>query len=54
MYEHYIALDWAKSNMTLARMTEKSNKIKVIESPKIQTESDSLNLSTLFWTGFCL
>ena len=33
MYEHYIALDWAKSNMALARMTEKSNKIKVIESP---------------------
>lgn len=33
MYEHYIALDWAKSNMAIARMTEKSNKIKVIESP---------------------
>ena len=33
MYEHYIALDWAKDNMALARITEKSNKVRVIESP---------------------
>ena len=33
MYEHYIALDWAKDNMALAKMTEKSTKIRVIESP---------------------
>ena len=33
MYDHYIALDWAKNNMALARMTKKSNKIKVTESP---------------------
>ena len=32
MYDHYIALDWAKSNMVLARMTGKSNKVKVMES----------------------
>ena len=33
MYEHYIALDWAKSNMALARMTGKSDKVKVMEEP---------------------
>ncbi len=33
MYDHYIALDWAKSNMALARMTRKGSKIKVTESP---------------------
>ena len=33
MYDHYIAIDWAKNNMAIARMTEKSDKIKVIESP---------------------
>ncbi|MCZ0933539.1 MAG: hypothetical protein OXJ52_10395 [Oligoflexia bacterium] len=31
MYDHYIALDWAKSNMALARMTGKSNKMRVME-----------------------
>ena len=31
MYDHYIALDWAKSNMALARMTGKSDKVKVME-----------------------
>lgn len=31
MYDHYVALDWAKSNMALARMTEKSDKVKVME-----------------------
>ena len=33
MYDHYIAIDWAKNNMAIARMTEKSNKTKVQESP---------------------
>lgn len=32
-YDHYIALDWAKSNMAIARMTKKSNKITVIDVP---------------------
>lgn len=31
MYDHYIALDWAKKNMALARMTGKSDKVKVME-----------------------
>lgn len=31
-YDHFIAVDWAKSNMAIARMTEKSGKIKVTES----------------------
>ena len=31
MYEHYIVLDWAKSNMALARKTGKSDKVKVME-----------------------
>ena len=39
MYDHYVALDWAKSNMALARMTRKSSKVKVTESP-----SDLLNI----------
>ena len=33
MYDHYIALDWAKNNMALARMTGKSDKVKVMEEP---------------------
>ena len=32
MYDHYIALDWAKNNMAIARMTGKSPKVKVVES----------------------
>ena len=32
MYDHYIALDWAKNNMAIARMTEKSSKVKVVET----------------------
>ena len=35
MYDHYIALDWAKSNMALARMTGKSDKVKVMEEQSI-------------------
>ncbi len=31
MYEHYIAIDWALSNMAIARMSAKSDKIKVID-----------------------
>lgn len=33
MYDHYIALDWAQSNMAIARMTAKSEQIKSMEGP---------------------
>lgn len=33
MYNHYVAVDWAMSNMAIARMTSKSNKINVIDVP---------------------
>ena len=33
MYDHYIALDWAQSNMAVARMTAKSQQIKSMEGP---------------------
>ena len=33
MYDHYVALDWAKNNMALARMTRESDKVKVMEEP---------------------
>ena len=33
IYDHYIAIDWAVTNMTIARMTKKSNKITVIDVP---------------------
>lgn len=32
-YDHYIALDWAKSNMAIARMTMKAGKATVMEQP---------------------
>ena len=32
-YDHYIALDWSKKNMAIARMTKKSNKITVVDVP---------------------
>ena len=32
MYDHYIALDWAKNNMAIARMTEKSSKVEAVET----------------------
>jgi len=32
-YDHYIALDWAESNMAIAKMTKKSNEINVIDLP---------------------
>lgn len=31
MFDHYIGLDWAQSNMAIARMTAKSNKVHVID-----------------------
>jgi transposase len=31
MFDHYVAVDWAMSNMAIARMTTKSNKISVID-----------------------
>lgn len=33
MYDHYIALDWAQSNMAIARMTKQSSEISVCEVP---------------------
>lgn len=33
IYDHYIAIDWATTNMAIARMTKKSNKINVIDVP---------------------
>lgn len=33
IYDHYIAIDWSISNMAIARMTKKSNKISVIDVP---------------------
>ena len=33
MFKHYVAVDWAISNMAIARMTSKSNKINVIDVP---------------------
>lgn len=32
-YNHYIALDWAQSNMAIARMTSEAEKISVIDVP---------------------
>jgi len=32
-YDHYIAVDWSKKNMAIARMTKKSNKITTIDVP---------------------
>jgi hypothetical protein len=31
IYDHYIAIDWAATNMAIARMTKKSNKITAID-----------------------
>ena len=33
MYDHFIAVDWAQSNMAIARMTKESSTIKVINVP---------------------
>lgn len=33
MFDHFIAIDWAMSNMAIARMTKKSNEIKAIDVP---------------------
>ena len=33
LYDHYIAVDWALTNMAIARMTAKSNKITVVDVP---------------------
>ncbi len=33
IYDHYISIDWAATNMAIARMTKKSNKITVIDVP---------------------
>lgn len=33
MFKHYVAVDWAIANMAIARMTEKSDDIRVIDVP---------------------
>lgn len=33
MFNHFVAVDWAMSNMAIARMTEKSNRIVTIDVP---------------------
>jgi transposase len=33
MYDHYIALDWAQSNMAIGRMTKESSQVKIINVP---------------------
>lgn len=33
MFEHYIGLDWAQSNMAIARMTPGSDKVQVVDVP---------------------
>lgn len=33
MFDHYIALDWAQSNMAIARMTARAEKVKTIDVP---------------------
>ena len=33
MFSHYVAVDWAISNMAIAKMTEKSKKITTIDVP---------------------
>lgn len=33
IYDHYIAIDWSIDNMSIARMTKKSNKITIIDAP---------------------
>ncbi|MCK5807237.1 MAG: transposase, partial [Mycoplasmataceae bacterium] len=38
IFNHYVAVDWAMSNMAIARMTEKSNKITTIDVPADITE----------------
>lgn len=38
IYDHYIAIDWAATNMAIARMTKKSNKITAIDVPSDITE----------------
>ncbi len=32
-YDHYIAIDWSTKNMAVARITNKSNNITVIDVP---------------------
>ena len=33
MFDHYIAVDWSQTNMAIARMTQKSNNVHVIDVP---------------------
>jgi len=41
IYDHYIAIDWSKKNMAIARMTKKSNKITVID---VDSDVDELQI----------
>lgn len=38
MYDHFIGLDWAQSNMAIARLTKKSDKVHVIDVPSDLSE----------------
>lgn len=38
MYEHYIGLDWAQSNMAIARMTAGTEKVQVVDVPASVSE----------------
>ena len=46
-YDHYIAIDWAATNMAIARMTKKTNKITTIDVPsdikELQVYLENLN-----------
>lgn len=46
MYDHFIAVDWAKSNMAISRMTRKSKKIRTIDV-KSDVEELKIYLSSL-------
>ena len=45
-YEHYIAIDWSKTNMAIARLTKRNNNPKIIES-KADLKGLKLYLSEL-------
>ncbi|MEI7488393.1 MAG: hypothetical protein WCJ72_13490 [Chryseobacterium sp.] len=51
MFKHYVAVDWAIANMAVARMTEKSDEIKVIDVPS-SSESSSWDVFKENYTIF--
>jgi len=38
MFDHFVAVDYRLSNIAIARMTKKSNEIKIIDVPSEITE----------------